>query len=260
MVRGAFKPARYPDQQIARSRACSAGFGGTVPRGLCRPASVSSGRCKTGYRASRSVVPQAARSVCQGSVAQRERNDHRTQSPIRRLSAKRGRHRGDPARCRGRKGARYRVTRPPDPHTQRDLLNPSRGQTVTSSSAYNVFPDGDTLIPRFREAGDVTLDLLHRDGRVDDRWLSLHPREFELLWRLAEDPGKRLSKRRLLADVWRISYEPETNSVAVHVARVRAKLAPLGLAGILATHSDGGYYLDAPPGPASFRLRTGSRV
>lgn len=120
--------------------------------------------------------------------------------------------------------------------------------------AYGIFPQSDELIPRFREAGDVTLDLLHRDGRVEDRWLSLHPREFELLWRLAQEPGKRVSKRQLLADVWRISFEPETNSVAVHVARVRAKLHPFGLARILATHPEGGYYLDAPPGPSSYTL------
>ena len=126
---------------------------------------------------------------------------------------------------------------------------------MSSNSAYSIFPEGDALIPRFREAGDITLDLLHRDGRVDDRWLGLHPREFELLWRLAQDPGKRLSKRQLLADVWRITFEPETNSLAVHVARIRAKLQPFGLERILVTHPDGGYYLDAPPGPASYVLR-----
>ena len=119
-------------------------------------------------------------------------------------------------------------------------------------SAYSIFPEQDSLIPRFREAGDVTLDLLHRDGRVDDRWLSLHPREFELLWRLAEEPGKRLSKRQLLADVWRITYEPETNSLAVHVARIRSKLQPFGLDRIVVTHPQGGYLLDAPPGPSSY--------
>lgn len=123
---------------------------------------------------------------------------------------------------------------------------------MNSTSVYTIFPDDDALIPRFREAGDVTLDLLHRDGRVEDRWLGLHPREFELLWRLAQEPGKRFSKRQLLADVWRITCEPETNSVAVHVARVRAKLTTFGLARMLATDPEGGYYLDAPPGPSSY--------
>jgi len=120
---------------------------------------------------------------------------------------------------------------------------------VSSNSVPSSFPEADALIPRFREAGDVTLDLLHRDGRVDGRWLSLHPREFGVIWRLAQQPGQRVSKRQLLADVWRISFDPETNSVAVHVARIRAKLQPLGLARLIATHPDGGYYLDAPVEP-----------
>ncbi len=128
---------------------------------------------------------------------------------------------------------------------------------MNKPAATSIFPDGDTLIPRFREAGDVTLDLFHRDGRVEDRWVGLHPREFELLWRLAEQPGVPMSRRELLADVWRISFEPQTNSVAVHVARVRAKLAPYGLEQILATHPEGGYFLDTPPGPSAFSFGEG---
>ena len=77
---------------------------------------------------------------------------------------------------------------------------------MNSGSIHNGFPDQDSLIPRFREAGDVTLDLLHRDGRIDDRWLGLHPRECGLVWRLAQEPGQRVSKLQLLADVWRITF------------------------------------------------------
>ena len=115
-------------------------------------------------------------------------------------------------------------------------------------------PESEEMIPRFREAGDLTLDLFHRDGRVEDRWLGLHPREFELLWRLVEDVGTPVTRKQLLVDVWRINHEPETNSVAVHVARVRGKLARLGLENIVLTHPEGGYYVDAPAGPSSFRF------
>jgi len=116
-------------------------------------------------------------------------------------------------------------------------------------------PLGEDMIPRFIEAGDVTLDLLHRDGRVEDSWLRLHPREFELLWRLAQTPGERLSRKQLLAEVWRLEQEPGTNSLAVHVARVRSKLASFGMDHMLVTHPDGGYLLDAPPGPSAFKFR-----
>ncbi len=125
---------------------------------------------------------------------------------------------------------------------------------MNSIAAYNLVPDEDALIPRFREAGDITLDLFHRDGRVADRWLGLHPREFELLWRLSEQPGVPMTRRQLLADVWRITIEPETNSVAVHVARVRAKLQVFDLEAILVTHPDGGYLLDVPSDPGAFQF------
>lgn len=118
---------------------------------------------------------------------------------------------------------------------------------MNAITAPDQFPDSDVMIPRFREAGDVTLDLFHRDGRIEDRWLGFNPREFALLWRLAEQPGERMTRRQLLAEVWRIHFEPETNSVAVHVARVRSKLEPFGLARLIGTHPDGGYFLDAPP-------------
>lgn len=127
---------------------------------------------------------------------------------------------------------------------------------MNSIPVNNMFPHDDTLIPRFREAGDVMLDLFHRDGRVDDRWVGFHPREFELLWRLAQQPGERLTRKQLLLDVWRIDFEPETNSVAVHVARVRSKLDPFGLSSILATHPEGGYYLDLPASPGGFKVES----
>lgn len=106
-------------------------------------------------------------------------------------------------------------------------------------------PSGsDVMIPRLREAGDVTLDLFHRDGRIADRWLAFYPREFALHWRLSEHPGGRMTRQQLLAKVWRLDFDRETNGVAVHVARVRAKLNPFGYARLIAAHAQGGSYLD----------------
>jgi two-component system, OmpR family, response regulator len=98
-------------------------------------------------------------------------------------------------------------------------------------------------VARRRELGPVTLDLLHRDARAGRGWLSLHPREFELLWRLAEQPGERVSRARLLREVWRLDFEPGTNTVEVHVSRLRAKLAGAGIAGLVETDPQGGYRL-----------------
>ena len=93
------------------------------------------------------------------------------------------------------------------------------------------------------QVGPVLLDLFHRDGRIGDRWLGLHPREFALFWRLAEAEGARVSRRALLADVWRLDHDPETNRIEVHVSRLRAKLAPSRLSWLVATDPRGGYRL-----------------
>lgn len=104
-------------------------------------------------------------------------------------------------------------------------------------------------LPRRLEAGPVTLDLFHRDGRVAGRWLGLHPREFALLWRLAETPGVRVGRGQLLRDVWRLDHVPETNSLDVHVSRLRAKLHVARCAWLVATDPLGGYRLAASRWP-----------
>jgi len=47
----------------------------------------------------------------------------------------------------------------------------------------------------------------------------------------------------LRSDVWRLAFRPETNSLAVHVSRLRAKLRTAGLDGLVETRPDGGYRL-----------------
>ena len=99
------------------------------------------------------------------------------------------------------------------------------------------------MLPRWRNCGPLTLDLFHRDVRLGARWLGLHPREFGVIWRLTDAPGETVTRRQLLKDVWRISHDPETNSVEVHVSRLRSKLADAGCAGLVATAPEGGYRL-----------------
>ena len=110
-------------------------------------------------------------------------------------------------------------------------------------------------LPRRRELGPLILDLLYRDARAGGGWLALHPREFELLWRLAQRPGERVSRTRLLRDVWRLDFEPGTNSVEVHVSRLRAKLSAAGIEGLVETDPQGGYRLAGRGvGPVDLRL------
>jgi hypothetical protein len=128
------------------------------------------------------------------------------------------------------------------------LLDAGAGDAVSGAvtlaelawRAHRVAERRDSL-PRRRDIGPLTLDLLHRDARAGERWLALHPREFALLWRLSERPGERVTRARLLREVWRLEYEPGTNSVEVHVSRLRAKLAAAGIADLVQTDPLGGY-------------------
>ncbi len=98
-------------------------------------------------------------------------------------------------------------------------------------------------LPRYRYHGALQIDLLSREAFVAGRALGLHPREFALLWRLADTPGESVSPRELLSDVWRLAFRPETNSLAVHVSRLRAKLRLAGIDGVIETQPDGAYRL-----------------
>ena len=93
-------------------------------------------------------------------------------------------------------------------------------------------------VPRRRRVGPATLDLYHRDAQVAGRWVGLFPREFELLWCLADNAGVRMSKRQLLKDVWRLDHDPETNRVEVHISRLRSKLASAGAGELIGNRSD----------------------
>lgn len=96
----------------------------------------------------------------------------------------------------------------------------------------------------FRRVGCLRLDLLTRDAQVDGVRLRLHPREFALLWRLAEAAGCQVNRTTLLRDVFELNFDPGTNRLAVHVCRLRKKLALAGLANLLAT----------APGESAYRL------
>lgn len=96
-----------------------------------------------------------------------------------------------------------------------------------------------------RRVGRLTLDLLSRDAQIDGRRLNLHPREFAVLWRLAEAHGAPVSGRELLRAVFDLDFDPGTNRLAVHVCRLRKKLALAGLGDLLATAPVArGYRLD----------------
>jgi two-component system KDP operon response regulator KdpE len=76
------------------------------------------------------------------------------------------------------------------------------------------------------EIGELTVDL--SDRRVSRAGLDVHltPIEFDLLRVLAQYRGRLVTHRQLLHEVWGPEYGEETHYLRVHIAHIRAKLAP----------------------------------
>ncbi|MES2096716.1 MAG: winged helix-turn-helix domain-containing protein [Pseudomonadota bacterium] len=72
--------------------------------------------------------------------------------------------------------------------------------------------------------GPLTIDLVRRSATRDGRDLALLPREFALLAFLATRGGTVVGQADLLNHVWGLRFDPGTNVVQVHVARLRARL------------------------------------
>ncbi|HEX5822065.1 MAG TPA: response regulator [Solirubrobacterales bacterium] len=82
--------------------------------------------------------------------------------------------------------------------------------------------EGDAAV----RVGDLEIDLADRAVRRNGEQLHLTPIEFDLLSKLAEHPGRLVTHRQLLHEVWGPGYEDETHYLRVHFAHVRAKIEP----------------------------------
>jgi len=82
--------------------------------------------------------------------------------------------------------------------------------------------EGDSAV----RVGQLEIDLADRSVRRDGEDVHLTPIEFDLISKLAEHPGRLVTHRQLLQEVWGPGYEDETHYLRVHFAHVRAKIEP----------------------------------
>ena len=75
--------------------------------------------------------------------------------------------------------------------------------------------------------GGVAIDRLAHRATLHGRPLDLTPKEFSLLEHLLLQPGKVVTRTELLEKVWDLQFDPGSNVVDVHVARLRSKLRRL---------------------------------
>jgi DNA-binding response OmpR family regulator len=72
--------------------------------------------------------------------------------------------------------------------------------------------------------GGLSVDPSARVAMLDGTRLQLSPKEFDLLAYLAEHRGVVVSKRQLMAEVWRQPYGGSEKSIDVHISWLRKKL------------------------------------
>jgi len=84
-------------------------------------------------------------------------------------------------------------------------------------------PLAATELPSRLAAGELELDLVAHEVRVDARLVALTGKEFDLLAYLMRNPRRALRREQLLEEVWGFTYG-DTSTVTVHVRRLREKV------------------------------------
>jgi two-component system KDP operon response regulator KdpE len=93
---------------------------------------------------------------------------------------------------------------------------------VRASERRAVPPDDEEAVVR---TSAFTVDLAAKKViAADERAIRLTPTEWHLVEILVRHPGKLVSQRQLLQEVWGPRYEEETNYLRVYMAQIRRKL------------------------------------
>jgi len=85
-------------------------------------------------------------------------------------------------------------------------------------------PEADEPVVRL---GDLVIDLAAKTvSRDDGEAVRLTPTEWHLLEVLLRNPGKLLTQRQLLTDVWGPGYADASGNLRLYMAQLRRKLEP----------------------------------
>jgi DNA-binding response OmpR family regulator len=83
--------------------------------------------------------------------------------------------------------------------------------------------DGEAARLRFDE---LAIDARTREVKVGNAPVQLTPKEFDLLYLVASNPGVVFSRYKLLDELWDVSFDGDPATVTVHVRRIREKVEP----------------------------------
>lgn len=123
----------------------------------------------------------------------------------------------------------------PKPFSYKELLARVRALARRSAS------DSRPII----EVGPLRIDTERRLVSRDGRALPLTAKEYALIEYLASRQGHVVGRAELAEHVWDENFDPFSNTIEVHIGRLRRKIEPDGSSPLLITRRGEGYVLDA---------------
>jgi two-component system, OmpR family, KDP operon response regulator KdpE len=81
----------------------------------------------------------------------------------------------------------------------------------------------ETDEPVFK-TGNIIIDFSKRNVTVNGEPVKFPPLEYELLKLFAKNPGKVLTQRQIMKEIWGPGMESETNYLRVYIAAIRKKI------------------------------------
>lgn len=93
------------------------------------------------------------------------------------------------------------------------------------------------------QVGDITINLNNKRVTLQNKEISLTPREYQILIKLSENIGEIISKKELVKEIWGTSIDINTNTIEVYINFLRNKIDKPFNRNFIRTKVGYGYYL-----------------
>lgn len=93
------------------------------------------------------------------------------------------------------------------------------------------------------QVGDITINLNNKRVTLQNKEISLTPREYQILIKLSENIGEIISKKELVKEIWGTSIDINTNTIEVYINFLRNKIDKPFDRNFIRTKVGYGYYL-----------------
>ena len=95
-------------------------------------------------------------------------------------------------------------------------------RTKNSELLYAI--DEDLNFAKEITIGNIAMNPLRYEAKIDNEVIELRPREFELLYYLCENAGSIVSRDKLFIKVWGYGFAGNSKTLDVHIQRIRERI------------------------------------